>query len=146
MFGAVMKSYFAQAIGRSPEDIYTLSIMPCVAKKGERNMELFDGEYAGHDVDAVLTTRELVRMMRSAHIRPDTLVDRPCDDLMQAGSGAGVIFGATDGVMEAALRFSHENPDVQRLYAEYLGEPMSHRAHQLLHTDHNAWQMPRKQR
>ncbi|WP_291245367.1 [Fe-Fe] hydrogenase large subunit C-terminal domain-containing protein, partial [Fournierella sp.] len=67
MFGAVMKSYFAQAIGRSPEDIYTLSIMPCVAKKGERNMELFDGEYAGHDVDAVLTTRELVRMMRSAH-------------------------------------------------------------------------------
>ena len=46
----------------------------------------------------------------------------------------------------AALRFSHENPDVQRLYAEYLGEPMSHRAHQLLHTDHNAWTMPRRQR
>ena len=71
-------------------------------------MELFDGEYAGHDVDAVLTTRELVRMMRSAHIRPDTLVDRPCDALMQAGSGAGVIFGATGGVMEAALRTAVE--------------------------------------
>ena len=48
-----MKTYFAQSIGVTPEDIYTVSVMPCVAKKGERNMELFYGEYAGHDIDAV---------------------------------------------------------------------------------------------
>ena len=72
MFGAVMKTYFAEKLGVSPDQIFTLSIMPCVAKKGEREMDLFYGEYAGHDVDAVLTTRELVKMIRSAHIRPDT--------------------------------------------------------------------------
>ena len=115
MFGAVMKTYFAKSIGVDPENICTVSIMPCLAKKGERNMELFYEEYAGHDVDIVLTTRELVRMIRSAHIAPSTLVDSPCDTLMQDGSGAGVIFGATGGVMEAALRSAYyfvtgENP------------------------------------
>ena len=79
-------------------------------------MELFYEEYAGHDVDVVLTTRELVRMIRSAHIAPSTLVDAPCDSLMQDGSGAGVIFGATGGVMGAALRSAYflvtgKNPD-----------------------------------
>ena len=74
--------------------------MPCVAKKGERNMELFYKEYAGNDIDAVLTTRELTRMIRSSHISPSTLVDHECDPLMKEGSGAGVIFGATGGVME----------------------------------------------
>lgn len=252
MFGAVMKTYFAESIGVAPEDIFTLSIMPCVAKKGERNMELFHGEYAGHDIDAVLTTRELTRMMRSAHIDPAVLHDRECDPLMKEGSGAGVIFGATGGVMEAALRsayylvngknpepdafrivrggasenglveaevqlgdaivraavvsglgntrklieaiergdahydfvevmacpggcvggggqpihdgeelahkrganlyfldenakirFSHENPDIQKLYSDYMEKPLSHKAHMLLHTDHNAWKMPR---
>ena len=116
MFGAVMKTYFAKSIGVDPENICTVSIMPCLAKKGERNMELFYEEYAGHDVDIVLTTRELVRMIRSAHIAPSTLVDAPCDTLMQDGSGAGVIFGATGGVMEAALRSAYflvtgKNPD-----------------------------------
>ena len=205
-------------------------------------------------MDAVLTTREFTRMMRCAHIEPSTLTDRPSDSLMQAGSGAGVIFGTTGGVMEAALRtayflvmgknpdpdafcsvraqnkkpgiteaefhmgdavvrtavasglantrklieqiergevqydfveimacpggcvggggqpihdgeelafdrgknlyfldknapirFSHENPDILNLYSSYMGKPLSHRAHQLLHTDHNAWQMPKKQ-
>lgn len=67
MFGAAMKTYFADKIGVSPEQIYTVSVMPCVAKKGEREMELFHGEYAGHDIDAVITTRELVKMIRSAH-------------------------------------------------------------------------------
>ena len=104
MFGAVMKTYFAQSIGVAPEDIYTVSVMPCVAKKGERNMELFYGEYAGHDIDTVLTTRELTRMIRAAHIDPKSLKDRECDPLMKEWSGAGVIFGATGGVMEAALR------------------------------------------
>lgn len=115
MFGAVMKTYFAQKLGVSPEKIYTVSVMPCVAKKAEREMELFYEEYAGHDIDAVITTRELVRMIRSAHISPDTLKDIESDRPMQEGTGAGVIFGATGGVMEAALRSAYflikgENP------------------------------------
>lgn len=94
----------------------TVSIMPCTAKKGECNMELFYEEYAGHDVDIVLTTRELTRMIRAAHIDPSTLHDAACDELMQDASGAGVIFGATGGVMEAALRSAYflitgKNPD-----------------------------------
>lgn len=249
MFGAVMKSYFAQKLGVKPDDIYTVSVMPCVAKKGESEMELFYEEYAGRDVDVVITTRELVRMIRSAHINPKTLVDIEADRPMQEATGAGVIFGATGGVMEAALRsayfllkgenppintfvnvratafnanegvqeavfhiddiivrtavvsglgntrklldriergeahydfvevmacpggcvggggqpihdgeelafergknlyyldatadlrFSHENPDVLKMYEEFYGEPNSHKAHMLLHTEHKA--------
>ena len=116
MFGAAMKTYFAEKLGVEAEKIYTLSVMPCVAKKGEREMELYYEEYAGHDIDAVITTRELVRMIRSAHISPDTLEDIASDRPMQEGSGAGVIFGATGGVMEAALRSAYyllknENPE-----------------------------------
>lgn len=116
MFGAVMKTYFAEKLGVSPEKIYTVSVMPCVAKKAEREMDLYYEEYAGHDIDAVITTRELVRMIRSAHISPDTLEDIASDRPMQEGSGAGVIFGATGGVMEAALRSAYyllknENPE-----------------------------------
>ena len=116
MFGAAMKTYFAEKLGVEPEKIYTLSVMPCVAKKGEREMELYYEEYAGHDIDAVITTRELVRMIRSAHISPDTLEDIASDRPMQEGSGAGVIFGAPGGVMEAALRSAYyllknENPE-----------------------------------
>ncbi|MCI8710151.1 MAG: 4Fe-4S binding protein [Dorea sp.] len=122
MFGAVMKTYFAQKLGVSPEKIYTVSVMPCVAKKAEREMELFYEEYAGHDVDAVVTTRELVRMIRSAHISPDTLKDIESDRPMQEGTGAGVIFGATGGVMEAALRSAYflikgENPPIDAFKA-----------------------------
>ena len=115
MFGAVMKSYFAEKIGVKPENMVSVSIMPCVAKKGEREMEFFHGEYAGHDVDIALTTRELTRLIRAAHIDPksleDVLADRPMGDY----SGAGVIFGTTGGVMEAALRTAYsvikkENP------------------------------------
>lgn len=250
MFGAVMKTYFADSIGVKPENIYTVSIMPCVAKKGEAKMELYHEEYAGHDIDAVLTTRELERMIRSAHILPETLEDVECDPPMSEGTGAGVIFGSTGGVMEAAIRsayylvngknpdadafqivrnnmetgvkeaavtladtevsvavvcglsntrnlleriergevhydfvevmacpggcvggggqpihdgeelasvrgenlyfldknakirFSHENPDVLKLYENYMEKPLSHKAHMLLHTDHNAWEMP----
>ncbi len=115
MFGAVMKSYFAEIIGVDPENIYTVSIMPCVAKKSEREMELFYKEYAGHDIDAVLTTRELVKMIRSAHISPQNLEDIDGDRPMKDYTGAGVIFGVTGGVMEAALRSAYylitgENP------------------------------------
>lgn len=115
MFGAVMKTYFAASIGVAPENIYTVSVMPCVAKKAEAEMELYAGEYAGHEIDTVLTTRELVRLIRSAHIDPRTLRDIEFDPLMRESSGAGVIFGTTGGVMEAALRFAYylvngENP------------------------------------
>jgi len=104
MFGAVIKSYFAEKSGIDPKKIFSLSIMPCVSKKWEREMDLYYGEYAGHEVDAVLTTRELVRMIRAAHITPSTLEEEPFDSLMADYTGAGVIFGATGGVMEAALR------------------------------------------
>ena len=122
MFGAAMKTYFADKIQVPPEQIFTVSVMPCVAKKGEREMELFHGEYAGHDIDAVITTRELVKMIRSAHISPDTLKDRESDRPMQQGSGAGVIFGVTGGVMEAALRSAYyllkkENPPADAFHA-----------------------------
>ena len=115
MFGAAMKTYFAQKLGVSPDKIFTISVMPCVAKKAEREMELFYEEYAGHDIDVVITTRELVKMIRSAHIRPETLKDIESDRPMHDGTGAGVIFGATGGVMEAALRSAYyiikkENP------------------------------------
>ena len=122
MFGAAMKTYFAKELGVSPDKIFTISVMPCVAKKAEREMELFYEEYAGHDVDVVVTTRELVKMIRSAHIRPDTLEDIESDRPMQGGTGAGVIFGATGGVMEAALRSAYyiikkENPPVDAFKA-----------------------------
>ena len=107
MFGAVMKTYFAEKIGVNPDDIVTVSIMPCVAKKDESNMELLYKEYEGHDVDIVLTTREFVRMIRTANIDPFKLEKRECDEPMKDASGAGVIFGSSGGVMEAALRSAH---------------------------------------
>lgn len=122
MFGAVMKTYYAKKLGVKPENIYTVSVMPCIAKKGESNMELYYEEYAGNDVDLVLTTRELNRMIKTAHIDPDTLREVECDEIMKDGSGAGVIFGTTGGVMEAALRSAYylitsknPNPDAFRI-------------------------------
>lgn len=118
MFGAVMKTYFAEKLNVKPENILTVSIMPCLAKKDESTMELFYGEYAGHDVDIVLTTRELNRMIATAHIDPNELNPRLCDSPMQDATGAGVIFGSSGGVMEAALRSAYfiitgKNPDVE---------------------------------
>ena len=253
MFGSIIKTYFAKSLAVDPDKIFTISLMPCVAKKSEcDNTDFYYEEYAGHAVDKVLTTREFTRMIRSAHIDPTSLNDSPCDELMRDGTGAGVIFGATGGVMEAALRsayylalgknpdadafkvvrspgfdtglvtaefalgnhtvraaivsglgnarkllndienghaqydfvevmacpggcvggggqpihdglelahergmnlyfldknanlrFSHDNPDVQRLYRDFLEKPLSHTSHLLLHTDHNAWDMPK---
>ena len=107
MMGAVVKNTLAAEADEAGRRLFVVSIMPCVAKKAEREMELFYEEYAGHDVDAVLTTRELVRMIRSAHIRPEGLNDIESDSPMREGTGAGVIFGATGGVMEAALRTAY---------------------------------------
>ena len=239
MFGAVAKTYFAEKIGVSPDKICCISIMPCVAKKGEAALPEMDVTGMGTDVDIVLTTREFVRLLKAEHIIPSLLGEDSFDSPLGESSGAGVIFGVTGGVMEAALRtaiatiegsnpnpetfsdvrgeagrrevtyhvngvpirtctvsglgnarklmedvrsrrvsydfvevmacpggcvggggqpivdgvemasvrapklydldkrravrFSHENPEIKRLYADYLGKPMSEKAHKLLH-------------
>jgi len=103
MFGAVLKSYYAEKEGIDPSKIFVVSIMPCTAKKYEaQRPELSSTGYP--DVDVVLTTRELARMIREAGIDFTELPERHFDDPMGEASGAGVIFGATGGVMEAALR------------------------------------------
>ena len=251
MFGAVAKSYFAEKIGADPHKIFVVSVMPCIAKKEECRLPTMRDACGDPDVDAVLTTREMTRLLRSEHIRPQDMEEDTFDSPLGSGTGAAVIFGATGGVMDAALRsayylatgenpdpdafaqvrgslpwkeaaftipgvgalrvaavsglgntrklvealarhevaydfvevmacpggcaggggqpihegselgrergdrlwqmdaeaavrFSHENPEIQALYREYLGEPLGERAHQLLHTDHDAWQMPAK--
>ena len=249
MFGSVTKSWFAQKLGVAPEKIFRVSIMPCVAKKAECELPTMRTE-SGPDVDLVLTTREFVRMIRADKLNPMELPEEELDSPLGAYTGAGAIFGATGGVMEAALRtaaylvngenpdpdafaavrtgpglreaeyelggskircavvsglgnarkliqdlkagrskydfvevmacpggcvggggqpvsvedeelygvrgerlydidracklrFSHENSEVQQLYREFLGEPLSHRSEELLHTDHRAWDMPK---
>ena len=247
MFGAMSKTYIAQKLGVDADKIFSVSIMPCVAKKYEKGVEAVDDSGHGKDVDLVLTTRELVRMIRADNIQPSDLKEEEFDPIFGEGSGAGVIFGATGGVMEAALRsayflvtgenpeadsfksvrgmdgwkeatfeikglkvriaiasglgnarklmeaidrgevsydfvevmacpggcvggggqptkdgcefaeargeilygldkfsdlrFSHENKAVQLTYEEFLGEPNSHRAHELLHTDLKYWEL-----
>ena len=248
MFGSVTKSWFAQKLGVEPEKLFCVSVMPCVAKKAECELPTMAAEH-GPDVDMVLTTRELVRMLRADKLDPANIPEEPLDSPLGTPTGAGVIFGATGGVMEAALRtaayvltgenpdpdafadvrtgpglreatyeiagipvrcavvsglgnaralieqlkagkvqydfvevmacpggcvggggqpipaedeerygvrgerlydldkanpmrFSHENPDVQTLYTEFLGQPLSEKAEELLHTDHTAWSMP----
>lgn len=248
MFGAIAKTYYAKLLGADPSKIYCVSIMPCIAKKHECAIPVMNDAGAGQDVDAVLTTREVDRLIRAEHIIPARLQEEEFDMPLGTGSGAGVIFGATGGVMEAALRsayylvtgrnpdpdsfrkvrgmegwkeaefnlagqtlkvaavsglantrklmkavrrgeaeyhfveimacpggcaggggqpirdgkeqaqercevlygldrvnhlrFSHENPAVQKCYQDYLEQPLSHLAHELLHTDHHAWRMP----
>lgn len=251
MFGALSKTYIAQKIGVDPDKIYSVSIMPCTAKKYERSVKEVNDSGHGSDVDLVLTTRELDRFIRSDSIKPQDLIDMPFDDIFGEGSGAAVIFGTTGGVMEAALRsayflvtgenpepdafknvrgmdgwkeatfdlagtelrvavasglgnarklveavrkgevaydfveimacpggcvggggqpfkdgeekaadrakklygldknnnirFSHENPAVKLTYREYLDKPLSHRAHELLHTDLTSWNLDMRQ-
>ncbi len=103
MFGATAKTYYAQKMGIDPKDIVMVSIMPCTAKKFEIGRE--DQSAAGvPDVDFALTTRELGRMIERAGINFLGLEDEKFDDPLGISTGAGVIFGATGGVMEAALR------------------------------------------
>ena len=250
MFGAMSKTYIAQKIGIDPDKVYSVSIMPCLSKKYERGVSEVNDSAHGSDVDLVLTTRELDRMIKSDNIQPSDLKEEEFDSIFGEGSGAGVIFGATGGVMEAALRsayflitgenpepdsfksirgmngwkeatfeikglkvrvavasglantrnlieaiksgqvsydfveimacpggcvggggqpikdgyefaqprseilygldkfsdlrFSHENKAIQLTYEEFLGEPNSHRAHQLLHTDLEQWDLTMK--
>ena len=103
MFGAVVKTYYAQKLGKNPEDIVSVSVMPCTAKKYEINRD--DQSAAGiPDLDITITTRELSRLIKKAGIMFNDLPDEECDSPLGTGTGAAVIFGATGGVMEAALR------------------------------------------
>ena len=104
MFGAVIKNQFAQRIGKDRTKICSVSIMPCTAKKAECSLPTMRDENGNPDVDYVLTTREVVRMMRKGSVHIENVHESPFDPVMGDYTGAGVIFGATGGVMEAALR------------------------------------------
>ena len=107
MFGAITKTYYAEKMGIAPEDIVCVSVMPCTAKKFELQRE---DQYAAGvpDVDISITTRELARLIRKVGINFRSLPDEGFDDPLGESTGAGVIFGATGGVMEAALRTAVE--------------------------------------
>ncbi len=107
MQGAIIKSYFAEKNGLKPEDIFVVSIMPCTAKKFEKERSQLQ-KNGIKDVDAVLTTRELAKLIKRSGINFAKLPNEEFDqDLMGEYTGAGVIFGATGGVMEAALRTAY---------------------------------------
>lgn len=106
MFGAITKTYFANLLGVEPEKICCVSLMPCIAKKHEKSLPS-SAVPDVPDVDLVLTTREVIRLIRSLDINVTNLPDAEFDSPLGIGSGAGVIFGATGGVMEAALRTAH---------------------------------------
>lgn len=107
MFGAILKTYYAEKNHINPDKIFVVSVMPCIAKKYERQREEMkvDGRY---DVDAVITTRELARMIKQANIEFTKLEDDSFDNPMGEATGAAAIFGTTGGVMEAALRTAYE--------------------------------------
>jgi len=107
MLGAITKSYFAEKMDIDPAKIAVVSVMPCTAKKFEADRPELSG--TGYpDVDAVITTRELARMIKTAGIDFAKLEDEDFDSMLGESTGAGVIFGATGGVMEAALRTAYE--------------------------------------
>ena len=116
MFGAIAKTYYAKVLGVEPERLFVLSVMPCTAKKAECALPSMVGEDGAPDVDVALTVREMVRMIRASHVSVGTLVEEPLDTPLGFGTGAGVIFGTTGGVMEAAVRSAYylvtgKNPD-----------------------------------
>ncbi len=121
MFGAIAKTYYAEKLNVDPRDIVVVSLMPCVAKKFEAGRPEMNGAFHYWkdkmkltendnfpDVDYVLTTREAGRMIREAGIQFTRLPDEPFDEPLGVSTGAAVIFGATGGVMEAALRTAYE--------------------------------------
>ncbi len=118
MFGAIVKTYYAEKMGINPKNIVSVSIMPCTAKKFEIGRDNQNG--AGvPDVDISLTTRELARLIRKASLNFERLPEEEFDSPLGSGSGAAVIFGATGGVMEAALRTA-----VWKLTGEKDGTPI----------------------
>ena len=108
MFGAILKTYYANKIGVKPEDMFVVSIMPCSCKKFEKERPEMEEKGGLRDVDAVLTTRELGRLIKRSGINFAKLPDEDYDtDIVHDYTGAGVIFGVTGGVMEAALRTAY---------------------------------------
>ena len=107
MLGSLIKTYYAQKEGIDPKKIYVVSVMPCIAKKFERQREEMKNNGL-YDVDNVITTRELSRMIKQANIEFETLQESAFDDPMGEATGAAAIFGTTGGVMEAALRTAQD--------------------------------------
>jgi NADH-quinone oxidoreductase subunit G len=114
MMGAMIKTYWAQKAGLDPKKVYSVSVMPCTAKKWEtkrngdmKSAAVFLGEDTGYDVDISITTRELARMIKQAGIEILKLDDEEADNPLGPYTGAGTIFGVTGGVMEAAVRSAY---------------------------------------
>ena len=122
MFGAVTKSFFAQSKKIDPHKIFCVSVMPCSAKKAECELETMRDACGDPDVDVVITTREFARMLHQKSIVPSALPEEEFDSPLGSGTGAAVIFGATGGVMDAALRSAYYlitgvNPDPEAFTA-----------------------------
>ncbi len=116
MFGAIAKSYYAQLLNVDPSKIFVMSVMPCLAKKAERSYPTMVDDQGDPEVDVSITNREMVRLIRLENLNPADFPESDPDMPLGVGSGAGNIFGATGGVMEAALRSAYnfvtgENPD-----------------------------------
>jgi len=107
MFGAILKTYYSEKNNIDPKNIYVVSVMPCVAKKFERQRPEMKNEDL-YNVDAVITTRELAKMIKQANIEFEDLIDSEFDNPMGEATGAAAIFGTTGGVMEAALRTAQD--------------------------------------
>ena len=128
MFGAVAKSYFAERMGIDPHKMFVVSIMPCSAKKAESERPEMNDACGDPDVDVVLTTREMDRLFRSDCLVPQELEETPFDSPLGSSTGAAVIFGASGGVMDAALRSAYylvtgENPDPDAFAEVRQGQP-----------------------
>ena len=104
MFGAVTKSYFAEKIGVDPHKIFCVSVMPCSSKKSECDLPSMNDACGDQDVDVVITTREFSRMLHTQGMIPELLPEEEFDSPLGSGTGAALIFGASGGVMDAALR------------------------------------------
>ena len=116
MLGAVVKSYFAKKTGIDAKRLFVVSLMPCVSKKSEGALPTMRDDQGDPEVDVSITTRELNIMMRANHIEPAYLPEEEFDSPLGASTGAAVVFGATGGVMDAALRSAYylitgKNPD-----------------------------------
>ena len=128
MFGAVAKSYFAEKIGINSKNMFVVSIMPCSAKKAESELASMKNPFGDPDVDVVLTTREMCRLFHSDCLVPTDLPEAEFDSPLGSGTGAAVIFGATGGVMDAALRSAYylvtdQNPDPDAFAEIRTGRP-----------------------
>ena len=125
MLGALIKSYYAKKENIDPEKIFVVSVMPCIAKKYERQRKELSNNGL-YDVDCVITTRELARMIKYANIRFDKLEDNEFDNPLGTSTGAAAIFGTTGGVMEAALRTAQDiltGKDLEKIeFEEIRGE------------------------